>query len=144
MARMSMQEFRELVRHVMETLPPEFKPHIKNLVVDAVDEPSYQLLRKARFTDKQIARGQSLLGLFEPMYVPGGIQDIDTGDRPNRLWVFKKTHEEQFPDPKQLRIEIRKTVIHELAHHFGFTEEDLARFDAKPDPFSKENDSNRE
>jgi predicted Zn-dependent protease with MMP-like domain len=143
MARMSMKEFGDLVRQVMETLPPDFKPHIKNLVVDVAEEPSYELLRKARFTKKQIAEGQSLFGLFEPMHLPA-YQDIDIADRPNRLWIFKRPHEEEFRNPKRLRTEIRKTVIHELAHHFGWTDEDLERFDAKPDPFGEEKDGNRE
>ena len=39
------------------------------------------------------------------------------------------------PDPKRLRTEIKKTVVHELAHHFGWTDRDLERFDANPDPF---------
>ena len=38
-------------------------------------------------------------------------------------------------DRRQLMIEIRKTVIHELAHHFGYTDRDLERFDDNPDPF---------
>ena len=39
-------------------------------------------------------------------------------------------------EPERLRTEIRKTVIHELAHHFGLTDRDLERFDANPDPFA--------
>ena len=39
------------------------------------------------------------------------------------------------PIPRELRLEIRKTVIHELAHHFGYTERDLDPFESKDDPF---------
>ncbi len=35
-------------------------------------------------------------------------------------------------------IEIRKTVIHELAHHFGYTDRDLVEFDDNPNPFENE------
>ena len=53
----------------------------------------------------------------------------------HRLVIFKRPLEEEFPDPRQLQIEIRKTVIHELAHHFGYTDRDLEKFDDNPDPF---------
>ena len=42
--------------------------------------------------------------------------------------VYKRPLEEDFPDPKQFLIEVRKTVIHELAHHFGWTDRDLERW----------------
>jgi predicted Zn-dependent protease with MMP-like domain len=131
---MTMREFKELVRQVMTTLPPEIAAHTRNLVVDVAEEPDDELLHKAGFTDEEIEAGESLYGLFEPMHLPS-YEGIETGDRPDRLWVFKAPHEDDFPDPRQLRTEIRKTVIHELAHHFGFDENDLEKWDANPDPF---------
>src|SRR5207253_867144 len=41
-----------------------------------------------------------------------------------------------FPDRAELVTEIRKTVVHELAHHFGYTDNDLEKWDATPDPFA--------
>ena len=123
----------------METLPAEFYPHLDNLVVEVDDEPSDELLRHAGLSDGEIEDGETLLGLFDPLEVPAwGGDSVDTHDMLHRLWIFKTPHEEEFPDPEQLAIEIRKTVIHELAHHFGFTERDLARFDDNPNPFEKE------
>ena len=46
----------------------------------------------------------------------------------HRLVIFKRPLEEEFPDRRQLLAEIRKTVIHELAHHFGYTDRDLERW----------------
>ncbi len=54
---------------------------------------------------------------------------------PHRLVIYKRPLEDAFPNRKQLLIEIRKTVVHELAHHFGWTDRDLERFDANPNPF---------
>ncbi len=78
-----------------------------------------------------------MLGLFDPLELPLGYGSdfVDTTDMLHRLIIFKRPLEEEFPDRDQLLIEIRKTVIHELAHHFGWTDRDLERFDAKPDPF---------
>lgn len=140
MPRLSMREFKQIVRQTMETLPEDLKPHLSNLVVDVAEEPDHDLLLSAGFTEEEIEAGESLLGLFEP-YSPAGLfsDGYLESDLQHRLWIFKRPHEEEFEDPNQLRIEVRKTVIHELAHHFGWSDRDLERFDANPNPFSSGN-----
>ncbi len=132
-----MRHFCRIVANVMKTLPREFRAHLDNVVVDVEDEPDLRTLRKAGFTNAEIADGQSLLGLFDPLELPTAYAGdaVDTNDMLHRLVIFKRPLEEEFPDPRQLRIEIRKTVIHELAHHFGWNDRDLEKFDDTPDPF---------
>lgn len=132
---MSMSEFKRLVQDVMATLPDEIRPFLDNVVVDVDDWPDDRLLLKAGFTEEEIAAGDTLFGLFDPFEMP--TDGIDFTDHPHRLWIFKGPHEEEFPDPRRLRTEIKKTVIHELAHHFGWTDRDLQRFDDHPDPFGE-------
>jgi predicted Zn-dependent protease with MMP-like domain len=134
---MTQREFGQIVRRVMETLPDELVHYLDNVVVDVEKEPDEKLLRELGFTGKEIAAGETLYGLFMPMpmLMP---DDVDSIDHPHRILIFQKPLEECFPDPKQLRIEIRKTVIHELAHHFGLTDRDLERFDSIEDPFASE------
>ena len=136
MPDMSMTEFKRLVRRVMETLPAELRPYLDNVVVEVADEPDDDLLRRAGFSEEEIEDGESLLGLFDPLDMPA--DGLDFTEHPHKLWIFKFPHEDEYPDPKRLRTEIRKTVIHELAHHFGYTDRDLERFDATPDPFADE------
>ena len=138
MTELSDEEFRAIVRRTMETLPPEFKPYMQNVVVEVADDPDDDLLRKAGFTEEEIEDGYSLLGFFDPLPIP--TDGVDATDYPHKLWVFRLPHIDEFPDPRRLRTEVRKTVIHELAHHFGFDERDLERFDANPDPWRDEGD----
>ncbi len=137
MKRLSLRRFGRLVARVMETLPPEFRPYLDNVVVDVEDEPDPATLRRAGLTDEEIAQGETLFGLFDPLELPTTYSGdaVDTDAMLHRLVIFKGPLEDEFPEPMQLRIEIRKTVIHELAHHFGFTDRDLERFDDNPDPF---------
>ena len=135
MQRMSLNKFGQIVARVMETLPEEFKPYLDNVVVDVEEEPDLRLLRQMGFSDEEIARGDSLYGLFAPMDI-GAVDGLDFHDQPHRIFIFKRPLEEDFPDRRQLMIEIRKTVIHELAHHFGWSDRDLERFDDTPDPFA--------
>lgn len=138
-AGISMKEFAAIVRNVIETLPEAFHEHMDNVVVDVGKRPSHKLLLRAGFTEGEIEAGDSLLGLFDPLELPSpwSGDTIDTDSMMHRLWVFRDTHVEEFPDPKRLRIEIRKTVVHELAHHFGWTDRDLEKFDDNPNPFGE-------
>lgn len=137
MRRMSMRRFGRLVATVMRTLPPEFEPYVQNLVVDVRSEPDEETLRLAGFTEEEIEAGDSLFGL----YVPGATAEYEVGlPLPDRILIFRDPLEDEFPDPRQLRIEIRKTVVHELSHHFGFNEDDIAPFDARENPFADEDD----
>lgn len=137
MPRMTLKQFRRIVSHVMDTLPEQIRRHLENVVIDIEEEPDEDLLRSAGFSEEEIAQGASLYGLFIP-FDTRAPDSIDFLDRPNRILIFKRPLEEDFPDPRQLRIEIRKTVVHEVAHHFGWTDRDLERFDNTPDPFEDE------
>jgi predicted Zn-dependent protease with MMP-like domain len=128
-----MAEFKQLVRSVMAGLPGEIRPYLDNVVVEVQDWPDDDLLLKAGLTEEEIDDGETLFGLFDPFEMP--TDGIDFTDHPHKLWIFRGPHEEEFEDPKRLRTEIRKTVVHELAHHFGWTDRDLERFDNTPDPF---------
>ena len=128
MKRMSMRRFAEIVRRVMRTLPEQIARHLDNVVVDVADEPPPELIDE--YPD-------GMYGFFEPMPT-GSPEGSDLLDQPNCIWIFKRPLEDDFPDPKRLRVEIRKTVVHEIAHHFGWSDADLERFDDNPDPFDDE------
>jgi predicted Zn-dependent protease with MMP-like domain len=139
MKRMSMNRFCKIVRAVLRELPPELKQHMRNLIVDVEEEPDPEMLRRSGYTEKEIAAGVDLLGLMAPL-LSENVVDLDDDeelhvdfqhdslDQPNRLIIYKGPHEREFPDLEERLKEICKTVIHELAHHFGYTEEDLRRW----------------
>jgi len=129
MKSLSMKAFCREVRRVMETLPPEFYPYLENVVVDVEDEPDDKTKREMGFTPEEIEAGESMYGLFIPMglMVAGG-NPLDETDQPHRIVIYRKPLEQDFPEPHELREQIRKTVIHELAHHFGYSDEDLEKW----------------
>lgn len=134
MKRLSLRKFGKIVARVMATLPQEFQPYLDNLVVDVEEEPDLKTLRALGFTEEEIAAGETLYGLFAPLPLPN-TEGMDFHEPPHRIIIYQRPLEEDFPDRRQLMTEIRKTVIHELAHHFGYTDADLAKFDENPDPF---------
>ena len=126
MKRMSLKAFGDLVRQVLETMPDELKQHMRNIVVDVEKEPTYDDLLDSGLSEEEIEAGESILGLFIPW--PMDTEAMDLADQPHRIVLFKRPHEDDFPDPDELRREVRKTVIHEVAHHFGYTDRDLEKW----------------
>ena len=49
-------------------------------------------------------------------------------DHLDQVFIFKRNLEIDFPDPDELREEIRKTVVHEIAHHFGMTDDEMGDY----------------
>ncbi len=121
---MSLRRFGRVVARVMETLPDDLKPYLDNVVVDVEEEPDEATLRRMDFTDEEIVEGESLYGLFVPLELPD-TAGMDFDDPPHRIIIYKRPLEEDFPDRRELMREIRKTVIHELHHHFGYTDRDI-------------------
>jgi predicted Zn-dependent protease with MMP-like domain len=129
MERMSLRKFGRIVARVLATLPERWQSYLENVVVDVEEEPDVETLRRMDFTEEEIADGESLYGLFAPMELPStyGGDVLDIAHLPHRIIIYKRPLEEDFPDPRELRREIRKTVIHELAHHFEYTDRDIDR-----------------
>jgi predicted Zn-dependent protease with MMP-like domain len=136
MKRLPMKQFMAIVAEVIDTLPESIKHCLDNVVIDVEEAPTDEFLSEAGFTEEEIAAGETLYGYFMPLE---GVTAAEMLENPNRIIIFKFPLEDDFPDPRELRIEIRKTVIHEIAHHFGWSDRDLERFDANPDPFGQDN-----
>jgi len=135
---MKRAEFDRIVAAVMNGLPREFAPYLANLVVDVEDTPTQDTLLDVGLSKEEIAAGETIYGLFVPYQGDdfGGLGGVDGFDQPpHKIIIYQQPLEEDFPDPRDLQIEIRKTVVHELAHHFGWTDRDLEQFDNEDDPF---------
>jgi predicted Zn-dependent protease with MMP-like domain len=104
--------FARLVSRALDDLPAEFRDRMRNVEVVVEDTPSEDQLRE---------HGE-LLGLYE------GVPLTDRRDEPwlpDRIAIFRKPIEAMSASPKvQARI-VRDTVIHEIAHHFGISDERL-------------------
>lgn len=122
--------FEHQVRAVLDQLPPSMHRHLVNLVVDVEEEPDEQTLLDLGLTPAEIAEGESLFGLYEPLFAGSGLDSdgIQT-DSPKRIRIFTGPLLNATESIQELRHEIWMTVVHELAHHFGWSERDLEAFE---------------
>jgi predicted Zn-dependent protease with MMP-like domain len=123
--RLSWRQFCEAVEEAVASLPEPFHQYLENVVVDVQEEPSdrdYAALEERGGADET----GELLGLF--IGVPLTAQGY--GDRnPNVVKIFRRPMEQASRSRGALLRNIRATVIHEFAHHFGFSEEQLEDFE---------------
>lgn len=101
--------FEDQVRAALDDVPSDIARALRNVAVvvedENVDDPD-------------------LYGLFDGVPLTDG--GPGPGDLPARIAVYRRPLEEDFPDPDDLRREIRVTVLHELGHYFGLDEDRLA------------------
>ena len=122
---MSWHAFCEAVEEAVASLPEPFHRYLENVAVDVQEEPDDH--DYAALEDRGGAAEGLLLGLF--IGVPLTKQSY--GDHlPNVVKIFRRPMEQVSRTRGALLRNIRATVIHEFAHHFGFSEEELESFEA--------------
>lgn len=124
---LSLKQFCALVEEVLLGIPEEFAPWLENVVVDVESEPTAELLE-----DLGYEPDEELFGLF----IGRAVTEQEYGEHaPNRIVLFQRPLERASRSRDEVAYEIRRTVLHELAHHFGYSEEDLDDFESRPSPF---------
>lgn len=91
-------------------------------VHDALDNVEVLVLDEA--DDELDAEGEGLLGLYAGLPLPERGADY-AGELPDVIYIFRRPHLELGLPPEELRDEIAKTLIHEVAHYFGIDDDHL-------------------
>lgn len=114
----SHQPFELLVERALDGLPEPFRRLLESVAVVIEDEPTPEQIREGL-----TSAPYGLYGLYEgtPLIEYGA----DLVPFPNKITLFRLSLEEDFPEPVELADEVRRTVVHELAHHAGFEERRL-------------------
>jgi predicted Zn-dependent protease with MMP-like domain len=101
--RVSMQQFESAAQSAIDSIPDEFKPYLENTVF-IIEESS----------------GENLMGLYEGGTALGAGEGM-----PERITLYKRSHEQAAGSMDELVDEVRRTILHEVGHHFGMEEDDL-------------------
>jgi predicted Zn-dependent protease with MMP-like domain len=110
-------EFERRVEEALASLPPEIAERLDNVAVVVRDEVTPEDLE-----DAGLGPGDELFGLYVgvPLTARAGYNMV----LPDRILIYQGPHERHF-NADELVDEIRRTVVHEVAHHFGIDDDRL-------------------
>jgi len=115
---MKREHFVKVVEEALDSLPQEFRGRIKNVAILVEDfAPNQSPTQPGQ-------QRRLLLGIFHG--VPAtktSVFDLPTG--PAHIVLYQKNIEAVCPNEAEVRHQIRQTLMHELGHYFGMTEEQL-------------------
>jgi len=117
--RINRREFQELVREALTDLPDEFAAAMKNVAVVVEEEPTAEDLESVGLDPEE----DDLFGLYQGVPLPE--RGPDAPVLPDRIAVYRLPILWGCETREQVVAEVRTTVIHELGHYFGLSEEEL-------------------
>jgi len=118
---MNERAFAHLVTQALDDLPEEIAGHLDNVEVVVERHPTGSQLAAAR-----VSRGHTLFGLYEG--VPRTARTTHYGlVLPDKITIFQQPIEASCRSQEEMRDVVRRTVVHEIAHHFGLDDDTLHR-----------------
>jgi predicted Zn-dependent protease with MMP-like domain len=122
---MTRAEFERHVNEALATIPTRFRRAMRNIAIVVEDEPTPDLLR-----EMDIEPGDTLFGLYQG--TPLTDRRWDYGNAlPDRILLFKGPHERESEDDDDLIGSIGETLIHEIGHYFGLSEEEIEEIEER-------------
>jgi predicted Zn-dependent protease with MMP-like domain len=107
-------DFEAVIQETLDSLPRDLRDRISNVEILVEDEPP---------------PGQPLLGLYQGVPLTRRTSNY-SGALPDKITVYRGPLERLYGhDPALLIGEIRRVVLHEIAHHFGISDERLVEID---------------
>lgn len=122
MIRLSRAEFERAVAEALERIPPHLRRYLDNVVVEVRERPDRSLA--VHFDDGEVP--DDLLGLYVGCTLPERGPAADASPLPDRILIFRRNLQAMCRTREELIDEIRITVLHEVGHHFGLDEDELA------------------
>ncbi len=120
--RVSRRRFRELLAEALDEIPGEIRSHVENLAVVVEEEPDEETLLDLGLDPER----DTLFGLYQG--VPLSERDTSYAALPDRVVLYYLPLTDEFPDESHLRCEVRRTLVHEIGHYFGFSDDEIERW----------------
>jgi predicted Zn-dependent protease with MMP-like domain len=106
--------FERLVQDALDSLPPDLRGQLSNVEVVVDDEPPL---------------GRALLGLYHGIPLTRRTSSY-AGALPDKITIYLGPLDRPYgSEPELLRGQVRRVVLHEVAHHLGITDERLVELD---------------
>lgn len=121
MYRMTDEEFEDAVQSGIDSIPEEFLDELENVAFIVADEPEEMDFEG----DGLYTEEGDLLGLYDGLSLAERDSGYGVGDYPDTITIFKGPHERLGGSRAEVLEEVRRTVVHEVAHYFGMDEDQV-------------------
>ena len=116
---MKRERFRQLVAEAVDTIPARFRQHLQNIAIVVEDEPPPDVL-----AEMEIEPPDTLFGLYQGIPLPD--RRWDHGNTlPDKISIYQFPIEDACETEEDIVTEVGETLIHEVGHFFGLSEEEL-------------------
>ena len=122
---MTREAFKQLVAEAVMLIPKRFRREMKNLALVVEDDPPPELL-----DEMEIEPPDSLYGLYHGTPLPERTWGFGN-TLPDRITLYQRPIEEDCEDDDEIRAVIGETLIHEVGHYFGMSEEEIEEIEEK-------------
>ena len=112
------ERFERLVERAIDAIPGPFREALAEVAIVIEDDATTNQLEIAGLPTDDV-----LYGLYEG--TPRTSWGADLVPFPNKISLFRRPLESDFRDPDELADEVRRTIVHELAHHLGIDDDRL-------------------
>lgn len=114
--RVTREAFEQLVASALNELPPDFAEKLENVEVVVAESPAPADLDEGDLPDRGL-----ILGLYHG--VPLTRRSVWGGwPFPDRITIYQRAVERVSRTPREMIENVRRTVLHEIAHHFGISD----------------------
>jgi len=120
---MNLENFERLVHKALDQIPDNLREYLDNVDIVVEDWPSRDMLAGHTVDEDEL-----LLGLYE------GVPLTERGEYsmvlPDKITLFQKSIETICANNDEIVEQVRETVVHEVAHHFGIDDDRLEELGA--------------
>ena len=125
----SLAELEVLAGEVFRHLPKRFRDLCSNLVIRVDDFPSREVLRVMHAESEF-----DLLGLFQGVGLPFRSESAPV-QMPNMIWLYRRPILDYWAEHDEtLGAIVKHVLVHEIGHHFGLSDGDMAAIEAAAEP----------
>jgi predicted Zn-dependent protease with MMP-like domain len=122
---MTREKFLTLVDEALASIPRNFRDAITNVAIVVEDEPSAEQL-----ADVEVDPGDTLLGLYQGTPLTER-QWAHGNTLPDKVTLFQRPIEDASDDEDDVVVAIGETLIHELGHYFGLSEDEIEEIEER-------------
>ncbi len=121
---MDPERFEKLVKEAVKELPKEVREKMDNVAICVEEKPSRYIERKRG----GVRKNSFLLGFYQG--VPKNVWGRGFGGNlPDKITIFQESIERFAKTEEKIKKTVKRTVYHEIAHHFGFSEAQVRKLE---------------